>query len=56
MIYDVMGREVMVLFNEELKAGTYKVDFEGSNISSGVYFYKLISNKFSEIKKMILMK
>jgi len=56
MIYDVMGREVMVLVNEELKAGSYKVDFDGSNYSSGVYFYKLISNKFSEIKKMILMK
>jgi hypothetical protein len=37
-IYDVMGREVVVLVNEELKAGTYKVYFDGSNFSSGLYF------------------
>ena len=54
--YDVMGREVQTLVNERLQAGTYETIFDGSNYSSGVYFYKLITNKYTETKRMILMK
>ncbi len=59
-VYDILGREVSTLVNEELKPGTYEVDWnaEGgaADCPSGVYFYKLTSGKFSETKKMILMK
>jgi photosystem II stability/assembly factor-like uncharacterized protein len=55
-VYDMLGREVATLVNEKLKPGTYEVDWNASDYPSGVYFYKLISGKFSQTKKMILMK
>lgn len=55
-IYDVLGREVRTLVNEVKTAGQYSVDFNASEFSSGVYFYKLESNGFSDIKKMMLIK
>jgi len=64
IIYDLLGRQITTLVNEELKPGTYEADWDGSNFSSGVYFYKIISEDpstgsgrgFVETKKMILMK
>lgn len=56
VIYDLLGREVAKLVNEELKPGTYEADWDGSNFSSGVYFYKIITEGFVETKKMVLMK
>ncbi|NOS84891.1 MAG: T9SS type A sorting domain-containing protein [Ignavibacteria bacterium] len=56
IIYDLLGREVATLVNEELKPGTYEADWDASNYSSGVYFYKIISEGFVETKKMVLMK
>jgi len=55
-VYDLLGREIQTLVNEEKKAGFYKVDFDASNFPSGVYFYQLITRDFVAIKKMILMK
>jgi photosystem II stability/assembly factor-like uncharacterized protein len=55
-VYDILGRITAVLVDEELKPGTYKTDFDGSNFSSGVYFYHLHVNNYSETKKMILIK
>ena len=56
-IYDVLGREVATLVNEEKPAGTYEAIFNASNLSSGVYFYRLeTSNGFSRTKKMILLR
>ena len=55
-VYDILGKEVLVLVNEKQNAGSYEVDFDGSNFSSGIYFYKLQTENFSEIKKMTLMK
>ena len=55
-VYDVMGREVQTLVNESLKPGTYEVTFDGSQLTSGVYFYKLITDGFTETKKMLLIK
>lgn len=55
-IYDVLGREIQVLVNQHLSRGTYEVQFDGSNLPSGVYFYKLESNSFTETKKMVLVK
>jgi hypothetical protein len=56
VIYDLVGREVATLVNDELKPGTYETGWDGSNYSSGVYFYKIISGDFIETKKMVLMK
>jgi hypothetical protein len=56
IIYDILGREVATLVNEHLKPGTYEVDWDGSNYPSGVYFYRLTTEYYSETKKMVLIK
>ena len=55
-VYDVLGREVKSLVNEVKAPGIYSVDFNGNELSSGVYFYKFESNGFTDIKKMMLIK
>ncbi len=55
-IYDVLGREVVTLVNEFQFAGNYTKMFNASSLSSGVYFYRLKTDKYSKSKKMILMK
>ncbi|HEY6627265.1 MAG TPA: M14 family zinc carboxypeptidase [Ignavibacteriaceae bacterium] len=55
-VYDVLGNEVATLVNEEKPAGSYEVNFNASQLSSGIYFYKLTAGNFIETKKMILMK
>jgi len=56
IIYDMLGREVETLVNEYQPAGAYSIKFNAGNLSSGIYFYKLISGKYSEAKKMCLFK
>ncbi len=55
-IYDVLGREVFTLVNEELTAGKHETVFDAARFSSGVYFYQLKTGNFIETKKMILIK
>ncbi|MBN1634409.1 MAG: thiol protease/hemagglutinin PrtT [Ignavibacteria bacterium] len=55
-VFDILGREVTTLINEKLNAGNYEVTFNASALSSGVYFYRLQINNFTEIKKMIYTK
>ena len=55
-VYDILGKEVAVLVNEEKPAGTYEVDFSASNLSSGVYIYTLKANGVLYSKSMILVK
>jgi endoglucanase len=55
-IYDSIGREIKTLVNEEKFAGNYSVQFDGSKLSSGVYFYRIVSGSFSQGKKCLLMK
>jgi hypothetical protein len=55
-VYDVLGREVSKLVNEVKTPGSYKVDFDGTNFASGIYFFKLQSENFVDTKKMILIK
>ena len=45
-----------MLVNEELKPGTYEIDFDGSNYASGIYYYKLITEDYIDTKKMVLIK
>jgi len=56
IVYDVMGREVDVLVDERLSAGSYSVNFNAGNLTSGVYFYRLTAGNFSETRKMTLLK
>jgi hypothetical protein len=55
-VYDVLGREIASLVNEEKPAGTYEVDFNAVNLASGVYIYTLKVNGVSYSKSMILLR
>ncbi|MBV6478851.1 MAG: hypothetical protein HGGPFJEG_01608 [Ignavibacteria bacterium] len=55
-IYDMLGKEVMTLVNGQLNAGSYEATFSGVNLSSGVYFYKMETPEFTDIKRMVLIK
>jgi len=55
-IYDVTGKEVMTMFNGFMEAGYYNANLDASVLSSGTYFYKLVSGDFSDVKKMTLIK
>jgi len=55
-VYDVLGKEVATLINEEKPAGSYEVEFDANELTSGIYFYKIQAGSFVETKKMVLMK
>ncbi len=55
-VFDILGREVKTLVNEIQSAGNYKINFNASNLSSGIYLYKIKTEKFIQTKKMILVK
>lgn len=55
-VYNNMGKEVETLLNENLNASTYEVEWNAENQSSGIYYYKIHSGNFTEVKKMILIK
>jgi len=55
-IYDILGREVSVLVNEVKDPGYYEVNFNASNLASGVYFYRLVAGNFVSTRKMLLLK
>jgi hypothetical protein len=55
-VYDVLGREVETLVNAHVEAGTHQVLFDGANLSSGVYLYRLVTPGFTETKAMLLAK
>ena len=56
VVYDITGREVESLVNENMNAGTYEVNWNAAKLSSGIYFYKLETNEFIETKRMVLIK
>jgi hypothetical protein len=55
-IYDMLGREVAILVNEEQEAGYYEFSFDGSQLSSGTYIYKITAGDFTDSKKLLLVK
>jgi endo-1,4-beta-xylanase len=55
-VYDILGRHIQSLVNDYQEQGSYTVRFDASNLTSGVYFYRIIAGKFSETKQMILMR
>jgi hypothetical protein len=56
IVYDVLGREIETLVNEELQAGNYEINVDASNFTSGVYFYRIQAGNFVQTRKMIFMK
>ncbi|MFA6980840.1 MAG: fibronectin type III domain-containing protein [Ignavibacteriaceae bacterium] len=56
IVYDVLGKQIASLVNEEQSAGTYQITFDGSWLSSGIYFYKIQAGDFVATKKLVLMK
>ena len=55
-VYDILGKEIATLVNEEKTIGNYEVEFDGKNLPSGVYFYKFKVGDFIEIRKMVLLR
>jgi len=56
VVYDVLGREVRTLVDEEKAPGRYTVDFDASNFPSGVYLYRMVAGNFTQVRKMVLVK
>ena len=56
IVFDAIGKEVQILVNEELNPGQYQVDFNGANYPSGIYYYRLTADDFTETRKMVLVK
>jgi subtilisin-like proprotein convertase family protein len=55
-VFDVLGREIQTIVDKKMEAGNYEYDFDGSRLSSGVYFYKIVAGNYTSIKKMMLIK
>ncbi len=55
-VYDILGRVVATLVNEQKNAGTYSAEFDGKSLSSGVYYYRLTANNNTDVKRMLLLK
>ncbi len=55
-VYDILGREVAVLVNEKKGAGKYTVQFDGSDLASGVYFYRLTAGNFVQTRRLLLIR
>ena len=55
-IYDVLGNEITTLINKEMQSGSYEVEFDASNLPSGIYFYQIRAGAFVDTKKLILLK
>ena len=56
MVYDILGREVATLVNEKKAPGNYEVKFDGSELSTGVYIYRLTVGSLTQTKKILLLK
>ncbi|NOX17711.1 MAG: T9SS type A sorting domain-containing protein [Chlorobi bacterium] len=55
-VFNILGQKVAQIVNERKEAGTYKINFDASALQSGIYFYQITTDKFSEVKKMMLVK
>ncbi|QQS36115.1 MAG: T9SS type A sorting domain-containing protein [Ignavibacteriales bacterium] len=56
VVYDVLGKEILTLVNESKPAGNYQLVFDASSLTSGVYFYRIVTNNFIQTRKMILLR
>jgi len=56
VIYDILGKEVATVINDTIKPGEYEIDFDTAQLPPGTYFYKLITNGYTETRKLELVK
>lgn len=56
VVYDVFGRDVNTLINNELTAGSYEIKWNASNLAAGIYYYKIYADDFVDSKKILLLK
>jgi hypothetical protein len=56
VIYNSLGQEITELVNNQLEAGSHQYNFNAKNLTSGIYFYKLESENFVQVRKMMLLK
>jgi hypothetical protein len=56
VVYDILGREIVVLVDEKKAPGSYEVTFDGSRLASGVYFYRLEAGAFVQVRRLLLLK
>jgi hypothetical protein len=55
-VYDILGKEVAELVNTDMEAGRYEVNWDGTNLASGIYFYRIETKDFTRVMKMVLLK
>jgi hypothetical protein len=55
-VFNTLGQRVEIPLKQQMKAGNHEVEFNGQNLSSGIYFYKIQAGEFHDVKKMILIK
>ena len=55
-VYDVLGNEIVTIVNDQKTTGSYQIEFTATNLPSGIYFYQLIAENFSDTKKMVLLR
>jgi hypothetical protein len=55
-VYNILGEEIAIVVSNKLQAGNHTYEFDGSNLSSGIYFYRIEAGEFQDVKKMILLK
>ncbi len=55
-VYDILGRAVKTIVDSRQTPGSYRASFDGSGLSSGIYFYRLTADNYSEVKRMVLVK
>jgi hypothetical protein len=55
-VFDILGNEVRTLISEKQEQGNYEIDFEGGDLASGIYLYKMQAGTFSQVKKMLILK
>lgn len=55
-VYDILGKEVAELVNTDMEAGRYEVNWDGTNLASGIYFYRIETKDFTKVMKMVLLK
>jgi hypothetical protein len=55
-VFDVLGREVQSLVNQQMEPGNYSVTVDGSKLTTGIYFYRLKTEEYSNVKKFLLVK
>jgi hypothetical protein len=55
-VYDILGKEIITIINDNRLAGNYETEFNGVNLSSGIYFLRMEAGEFKDVKRMILVK